>query len=359
MTSLAFSPPSRVGDGGPWWQGVQRLSNSHAVGAVPHGKTVATIDGGKTWQTLDDFDGVGAYGGIYTTADGSAFHNVGDHKFVSPTGENVNVTGVTAPSTVIVSLAGGSFTHNESGRAFSMSGLPFVHGLRVGPGGASLWLRDGSVLLTTVTSGIGAARSQYLSVVALHSHDAGYSWTYTGVVASADEVPYAHEGPSENAVAYLTNGSLLCVMRVQGENGHHSPYISKISDDEGRSWKYLRSLSPWPGESIAPGCVLPRLLRLNGSLVLAGGRPSPSSHDVMLWLNARGDGEAWRPYSVSYWHDRLITNQSWAWPPNLVNRSWPRYDTSYTSLVRTGSTSAYLVYGTFDTGFALPLRLAA
>lgn len=111
-----------------------------------------------------------------------------------------------------------------------------------------------------------------------------------------------------------------------------SPYISKVSDDRGRSWTYLRPLAPWPGvpprcpEERGPGSVLPRLLSLRGALVLAGGRPCESSHDVMLYLNAAGDGEAWQPYSVSYWHNKLVTNRSLVMPAYDINvsRGWPR-----------------------------------
>ena len=72
---------------------------------------------------------------------------------------------------------------------------------------------DGTMLAAAVTTGIGT-RSGLLSVVALHSRDAGYTFEYTGVLASIDEVPYAHEGPSENALAHLSNGSIICIMRV-------------------------------------------------------------------------------------------------------------------------------------------------
>ena len=105
----------------------------------------------------------------------------------------------------------------------------------------------------------------------------------------------------------------------------------------------------------------PRLLRLDGGqLVLAGGRPSPLSRDVVLWLNAAGDGDAWRPYSVSYWHNTLVTNASWQFPPALTNNSgsFPRFTTSYTSLVGTGPTSGYILYGAGSRCFAIPFHLA-
>ena len=45
-------------------------------------------------------------------------------------------------------------------------------------------------------------------------------------------LPYAG-GPSENALAYLKNGSIIIIFRVAGESGHHNPYVSKVSDDHG------------------------------------------------------------------------------------------------------------------------------
>ena len=77
----------------------------------------------------------------------------------------------------------------------------------------------------------------------------------------------------------------------------------------------------------------------------------------MLWLNAAGDGEEWEPYSVSYWHDKLVANESWQIPGAAVNRSWPRYDTSYTSLVKSGPTAAYLVYGAGAYAFAMAVAV--
>lgn len=135
-----------------------------------------------------------------------------------------------------------------------------------------------------------------------------------------------------------------------------------MSDDGGYTWHHLKSLAKtWPGEQDGAGCVRPRLARLNGSLVLAGGRPNPVSRDTLVWLNAEGDGERWRPYSISYWHNRLMTNQTWAMPAQKVNdsRRLPRYDTSYTSLVPTGESSAFILYGAGDYAFAMHFALKA
>jgi hypothetical protein len=86
------------------------------------------------------------------------------------------------------------------------------------------------------------------------------------------------QGPSEGALGVLKNGTLMAVMRCDGQSGHYLPYISKLSDDGGLTWHSLRFLrGGGSGGTQGAGCVRPRLLELNGSLVLAGGRPSPLS----------------------------------------------------------------------------------
>jgi len=365
MSALHFTTaPHLVTDhsnaSGPWWGRIVSVSDTHALGDAVS-RVISTSDGGSTWSTQQAWkDDTGDFGGLRSLA-GDSFHFPGpDRTFLSPTGRNENITGVTANYTIRFSANPSGFVRAVS-KPFSIGGLPHLSGFHVGGGSASLWLRDGRTMLATaVTTGVGK-RWGYLSLIAMHSTDGGYAWSYSDVVASADEVPFAHEGPSENALAFLRNGSILCVFRIEGESGHHSPYHSKVSDDGGRSWKHLRALSVWPGETIAPGCVRPRLLPLGGSLVLAGGRPSPISHDVMVWLNAKGDGDVWRPYSISYWHNRLIgpVNTSWTIPAGPINdsRRLPRYTTSYTSLLRTSNDSACLVYGAGLNAFSMPMQL--
>ena len=154
----------------------------------------------------------------------------------------------------------------------------------------------------------------------------------------------------------------MAVMRVEGEQGHYSPYISKLSDDGGRSWHSLRSLRGGGRGSVdGAGCVRPRLIGLGGSVLLAGGRPTPTSRDVVVWLNAEGDGEEWVAYSVSYWHNKANTNPAWAFPSELTNnsRAFPRESTSYTSLLRTGNETGYILYGVGARAFTLPFRVVS
>lgn len=240
--SLSFAPPRLVADPhnstGPWWGGIHRLSDTHMLGQA-EARMLASVDGGQSWFTLKDEHGkswvndTNQFGGIFA-ADGRSFHNDGGSapiKFTSPTGGNVNVTAVCTNSTDRFALSKDNSTFVRSlDRPFSISGLPHVSAFRVGAAASTIWLKDGSMLATAVTTGVGSvARRGYLSVIALRSTDAGYTWYYVGVVAAADEVPYAHEGPSENALAFLTNNSLLCTSLVSTLNSNPHPTARVLS----------------------------------------------------------------------------------------------------------------------------------
>jgi len=80
---------------------------------------------------------------------------------------------------------------------------------------------------------------------------------------------------------------------------------------------------------------------------------------VLVWLNAAGDGERWVPSSMSYWHNVRNANANWTFPEGATNnsRSFPRLTTSYTSLVCTGATTGYVLYGMGIRAFTMPFRL--
>ena len=219
-------------------------------------------------------------------------------------------------------------------------------------------LADGSMV--GISKSILAHGNGRLSAVAYRSTDGGTAWKFASVVARSEDVPIALEGPSEGALTLLRNGTMMAVMRCDGQSGHYQPYISKLSDDGGLSWHSLRFLHGGGSGGVAgAGAVRPRLLELNGSLVLAGGRPSALSRDVLVWLNSAGDGDQWEAYSISYWHNRLNTNVNWTFPQQATNNSasFPRVTTSYTSMVRTGVDTGYVLYGMGIRAFTMPFRL--
>ena len=83
------------------------------------------------------------------------------------------------------------------------------------------------------------------SVVAYVTADGGKTWKFRSEIASKQSIIAAgfasEEGPNENDVVRLKDGSLLVVMRKDGGDGvpHHShvPYLFASSSDQGHSWK--------------------------------------------------------------------------------------------------------------------------
>ena len=94
------------------------------------------------------------------------------------------------------------------------------------------------------------------------------------------------------------------------------------------------------------------------AIVLSGGRTNPTNRDVLLWINAKGDGVHWEEHSITYWHNVLETNRSLLFTP-AVNHSTKRESTSYTSLVKTGPAAGFIIYARHlppqpDVAFAMP-----
>ena len=83
------------------------------------------------------------------------------------------------------------------------------------------------------------------TVVALVSTDGGSHWRFASVVSNASWFPDAQEGPSENALAVLSDRTtLLAMMRMDGGDGcsmsppgcvtEHKPYYRATSTDKVR-----------------------------------------------------------------------------------------------------------------------------
>ena len=374
MPSLAFEPPRLIAEhAGVWMDGVQGLSATHALGAVNARSTfqfVATTDAGRTWSTrpfgeLAPQPGRGrrtfasgrawqndtwTMGGIRDSS--GSIHNLGNLTTAVGTSRR-NITAAAAPACAVFSVSGaGHFVKHARGPPVAFAGIPGVERF-LPSAGATLALPGGRFVGTLVCVMADDRISGRRSVLAFVSAD-GFSWRWTSVVAAAAQLPRVAEGPSENALAALRNGSVLCVMRVEGQSGHHSPYRSAVSDDGGESWHSLCALPD------GVGSVRPRLLPVGGSLVLSGGRAGPESRDCLVWLNTAADGEAWEPYSLSYWHNAgLGTDSPWRFAAAAVNasRALPRFSTCYTSLVSTGARSGFVVYGGGSRAFAMRFRL--
>lgn len=199
------------------------------------------------------------------------------------------------------------------------------------------------------------------SVVAYRATDGvGLVWEYAGTILDAASAPESEEGPNENDLALMADGRILCVLRLDAGDGVRSqpyrPYVRSMSSDGGLTWSAAVPL----GEGV--GCARPRLLALGKrSLLLSGGRRSPTNRDILLWHNAAGDAAIWEAHSISFLHNQLEPNATLHFDAKL-NASLLRESTSYTSLIATGERSGFIVYSRHkppgpDVAFAMPFWL--
>lgn len=379
---LEFNPPVSMGEDTPWMSGMVRLgpmNGSHTVFTGGMGRVWKTSrDGGNTWEndlvqagsfypsilsadqlSRTNFGNVSAYNAsfLYTSFEG---HGPQELR-LDPTTGNISVT--VLPNTV-------SFTGIPQ---------PGVRPLRL-QGAESLKLQDGSWLLSAMTwtpptggNCTGTNCTEY-SLYAFRSTN-GFAWTFSGVIASATSVPYAEEGPSENGLAQLHNGEIVCVFRVDGGDGlhhRHLPYVLATSKDGGFTWSQPLTLP------VHVGSARPKLHALaGGGLLLGGGRTGNFNHDVYIWLNDGVNLTYWEPYAISYWHNLLCNksrdfNVSNPYGPMIpfdakVNSSsWPGESSAYNSLLFKNATHFVITYsqwrhhmGGIWRDFAMPVVIVA
>lgn len=65
---------------------------------------------------------------------------------------------------------------------------------------------------------------------------------------------------------------------------------------------------------------------------------------MLLWVNDDGMGTTWVEYSLSYWHNMLEATPALKFTSQVNSTSGHRQTTSYTSLLRTGPSSALVTY---------------
>ena len=273
--------------GGPFWDRLSALSETHAL----FQDLVGSSDGGLTWKNLSSVfagDGCtqcdGKMGGrVVQLGGGAGFRTLGNLNESSHNGSGL--TGLASASSRATSVP------TQASRESSLGRWP-----RACPT-SRCSCRSTSSSSPTAACWASARAYRRRERAALGCGVPCDGWRLqldvASVVASAEEVPYASEGPSEGALATLRNGTVMAVMRVDGQSGHYAPYVSKLSDDGGLSWRSLRPLHGGGSGGVdGAGCVRPRLMALGSrSLILSGGRPNPLSRDVLVWLNSEGDGE--------------------------------------------------------------------
>ena len=149
--------------------------------------------------------------------------------------------------------------------------------------GNTVRLADGSLLISInlyYQPGAQKIKGDGSSVALLHSDGEGLNWEWRSDVATAEEFQWSGEGPNESTLSLLSDGTtLICIIRMDAGDGHATgkPYAKRFSTDQGRSWGPLQNMSA------SVGTAKPRLLLMDGSLILVGGRPGN-----WAWLNPDG-----------------------------------------------------------------------
>jgi hypothetical protein len=206
---------------------------------------------------------------------------------------------------------------------------------------------------------------QYQELAAFRSTDSGRTFLFQQVVGSHNETrpsgTTAWQGPGENDLVKLQNGSLLTVFRVQSCHPYRS---SRSLDGGGKVWTALKLLAP-----NVLGSVRPKLLRLpSGQVMLAGGRPGLS-----MWLSDDATAITWTRINIAAVHNRLATDPSWLYGPGFVNDTnvcsattkspsgcscqhpvGPSPTTAYTSLLQVGPRQFLLQYDRLANGWKMP-----
>jgi hypothetical protein len=181
---------------------------------------------------------------------------------------------------------------------------------------------DGRLLATLYGK---ASQEDLYRVVVASSDDGGYTWRHLATVAGPEIVPAAEprgHGPAEPALVQLSNGDLMCVMRMGGGEQFH--LRRSYSSDGGRTWS-----TP---ETIAPYSVEPSMTRLqNGVVVLSTGRPG-----IGLWVAADERADQWQSVDLLAHHNQ--------WAPDATYTITPKQTTAYTELVEIAPNRILIAY---------------
>jgi len=365
--SVTFGVPSIAGEAyyATGYQGIPNGKDySVAIGQDEIG-WIGTVDFGKSWERLHDLPGLSELGDITAAVVDAPgmIHNLGvpDTKDVTKVYHSVNTT---KSSYVVYTPATKTWDVIQTNNAVQFREIP-EPGISCGTSSSAfgcpfrksgrgyVQFADGEMVMTIIvwwgkphSNPHPKLAAKATSIIAFSSKDHGFTWDYAGKVLDAADVPDSEEGPNENDVVLLKDGkTIMSVIRLDAGDGPlthpYRPYVTTFSTDRGKTWTKASSLAK------GVGCARPRLMGTDsGAIALSGGRLNPTNRDVLLWINGKGDGVDWDEYSITYHHNQLVANQSLHFTP-AVNDSRARETTSYTSLVKTGANSGFIIYARF------------
>lgn len=194
---------------------------------------------------------------------------------------------------------------------------------------------DGSGLITTMfgTWEGPADATPHLHLVCVGSQDGGKTWTYRSTIAAPEDVDFEQNGPGEASLARASDGTVLCVFRVDGTG---SSFYTCRSSDDGVSW-YERERQPGSVYGVDP--ALTRLT--SGALVLRGGRPG-----LKVWVSSNDSRFDWAEIDVLAVHNRADTGISISQEP-----FGPGGTSAYGDVVAVGPNTVLLAYDCLPNGW--------
>jgi hypothetical protein len=320
---IVSQAPAEIQNWGPWqFPAIQRLpDNRLAIGyhveadsATAYGKPAGmsiSADEGQTWHPATPNDRpISANAKILTLPNGDLLHQMPLRSVAPETVQDQLPTSIGKTlggyrNEIIAfdaaqmpphlagyrfaRLSAGSNTWQEEQATVTIPGairtiymgvftFPWMHRISLAPDG-SLW---GIIYSKRFFNNKIA---HYYEAIFLHSTDNGHTWQCRSSIAyqptsSADPHAQERDGFTEPNLAFLPNGTMLCLLRTTDANGIGPLYISH-STDNGLTWS-----PPTPFDDCG---VWPALVTLKNGITLSTyGRPG-------LYLRATNDplGKTW------------------------------------------------------------------
>ena len=283
--SLRFEPPVAIGHHYFWANGVVGFGDGKiAIGQAEGNTFYTTIDSGRSWapislKTPKSGSAAPQTEATVLSANGKTLHDVSS----VARGGSETFRSFNASTACYFTHINGTFAAVVKDTPITFRGIPKGSKNFRTDGRGYVKLADGSLLMSIILD---------WGIVAYRSSDGGFSWDYTGTILDAAAAPDSEEGPNENDLALLSDGSIVCIIRLDAGDGrkvlppdmkaHHMlPYVRTISQDGGKTWSKPTSMVDTRG--LKMGCARPRLLGLSGGgVVLSGGRLNHTNHENYL-----------------------------------------------------------------------------